>query len=135
MDKPVMIAGIFAVIAIVGIVLFVNSTITGKVIDYPSVYHPYNNIYAQDFYVKPSGVKMGVSSGTVYLETEHVINGVCKNTINCHGLSDYVCCKHDGTDCIIPPKEYRDAGFCTYTHRSKCQCREDYIAGLVERYG
>ncbi|MEM4254188.1 MAG: hypothetical protein QXR48_02265 [Candidatus Woesearchaeota archaeon] len=135
MDKSIMLAGIFAVIAIVGIVLFVNNTITGKVVDYPSVYYPYNNIYADDFYVKPTGVRMDVASGVVFLRPDQVINNVCMNTVKCYGLSDFVCCKHDGTECVIPPKEYRDAGTCPLTHRSKCQCKEDYIAGLVEKYG
>lgn len=129
MDKSIILAGIFAVIAIVGIVLFVNNSITGK------VYYPYNNIYADDFYAKPTGVRMDVASGVVFLRPDQVINNVCMNTVECHGLSDFVCCKHDGTECIIPPKEYRDAGVCTYTHRSKCLCKEDYLAGLVEKYG
>ncbi|MEM4240304.1 MAG: hypothetical protein QXM31_03445 [Candidatus Woesearchaeota archaeon] len=133
MDKA-LIAGVFAIIAIVGIVLFVNSSITGKFY-YPSVYYPYNNIYADDFYVKPTGMKMDVASGVVFLRPDQVVNDVCRNAVNCYGLSDYTCCKHDGTDCMIPPEEYRAAGLCTYTHRSKCLCREDYIAGLVERYG
>ena len=129
MNKSIMIAGIFAVIAIVGIVLFVNSTITGK------VYYPYNNIYADDFYVKPTGVKMGVASGTVYLQTEQVVNDVCRNAVNCFGLSTFVCCMHDGRECIVPAKEYRDAGSCPGTHRSRCLCREDYVAMLYEKYG
>jgi len=129
MDKTIMIAGIFAVIAIVGIVLFVNSTITGR------VYYPYNNIYADDFYVKPTGMKMDVASGTVFLRPDQVVSNVCMNAVECHGLSGYTCCKHDGTSCIIPPKEYRDAGMCPSSHRSRCLCREDYVAGLVEKYG
>ncbi len=133
-----MLAGIFAVIAIVGIVLFVNSTITGKVTDdYPSVYYPYNNIYAQDFYVgRPSGgVKMVVESGVVLLQTEPVVNDVCRNAVNCFGLSTFVCCMHDGRECIVPNKENRLAGSCPTTHRSRCLCREDYMANLFEKYG
>lgn len=130
MDKAVMVAGIFAIIAIIGIVFFVNNANVGKV-----VYYPENNIYANDFYTFPTGVKMGVAGTMTYLYTDAVINDVCRNTIPCYGLSTYTCCKHDGSECIIPPKEYRDVGACTNVQRSKCVCQEDYVAGLFERYG
>ncbi len=129
MDKAVMVAGIFAILAIVGIVLFVNSSVTGK------VYYPYNNIYAPDFYVKPTGMQMDVSSGVVYLKSDQIINNVCMNTVLCGGKSPYVCCKHDGTECIVPPAEYQEAGSCPLTHRGRCLCKEDYMAGLIEKYG
>ncbi|MEM2916426.1 MAG: hypothetical protein QXT19_03670 [Candidatus Woesearchaeota archaeon] len=129
MDKPVIVAGILAILAIVGIVFFVNSAMTGK------FYYPYNNIYADDFYVKPTSVRMDVASGVVFLRPDQVINNVCMNTVLCSGKSSYVCCKHDGTECIIPPKEYQESGSCPLTHRGRCLCKEDYLAGLVEKYG
>jgi hypothetical protein len=129
MDKAVMVAGVFAIIAIVGIVLFVNSSINAN------VYYPYNNIYAQDFYVKPTGVQMKTESGVVLLQTDSVINDVCRNTIVCGNTGTYTCCKHDGSGCIIPPPEYQQAGLCTNEYRGKCLCKEDYVAALMERYG
>ncbi len=134
MDKAVMVAGIFAVLAIVGIVFFVNNSMTGKVY-YPAVYYPYNNIYSDDFYVKPTGVKMDVASGVVFLRPDQVINNVCMNAVMCGGKSSYVCCKHDGTECIVPSKEYQDANSCPLTHRGRCLCKEDYMSGLIEKYG
>lgn len=129
MDKSIMIAGILAVIAIIGIVLFVNTSITGQ------VYYPYNNIYAQDFYVKPSGIQMETSSGVVLLQTDNVINNVCSNAVTCGNTGTYTCCKHDASACIVPDKGYQSLGSCPMTYRSKCLCREDYVAGLMERYG
>jgi hypothetical protein len=129
MDKAIMVAGVFAIIAIVGIVLFVSGAINAN------VYYPYNNIYAQDFYVRPSGVQMVVESGSVLLQTDSVINDVCRNTILCGNDAPYVCCKHDGTSCILPPIENQQAGSCTNLYRSKCLCKEDYVAALMERYG
>jgi len=129
MDKAVMVAAIFAVIAIVGIVLFVGNSISGQ------IYYPYNNIYAQDFYVRPSGVQMETASGVVLLQTDNVINNVCSNAVNCGNTGTYTCCKHDGSSCIVPDPGFQEVGTCPMAHRSKCLCREDYIAGLVERYG
>ncbi len=128
MEKAVIVSGVLAIIAIVGMVLYVNSSISG------AVYYPYNNIYADDFYVRPSGVKMGVASGSVYLYTDSVINNVCGSTVDCHGLSTYTCCNHIGSECIIPPEEYREVGMCPGTHRGRCVCKEDYIAMLHEKY-
>lgn len=130
MDKAVIVAGIVAVIAIVGIVLFVSHSISGQ-----AVYYPNNNIYAQDFYVWPSGVQMKTDSGVVLLQTDNVINNVCSSTLACNGTSTYVCCKHDASSCFVPDKDYQSYGNCPNAYRSKCLCREDYVAGLVEKYG
>jgi hypothetical protein len=123
MDKPVMFAGIFAIIAIVGIVLFVNSTITGQY------------FAAEDYYVRPSGMQMRVESGVMVLQSEQVVNQVCRNAIYCNGLTRYTCCNDEGTSCVLPTAGEEAKGSCPGTHRSRCQCREDYVAGLFERYG
>lgn len=126
MDKPIMITGIFAILAIIGIVLFVNNaTISGRVI----------SINADDFYVRPTGMQMRVESGVMVLQSETPINSVCKNAIFCNGERSYTCCNHEGTSCILPSNDDANKGSCPLTHRSRCQCREDYIAGLVEKYG
>jgi hypothetical protein len=123
MDKPVMFAGIFGIIAIVGIVLFVNTSISGQY------------FAAEDFYVRPSGMQMRVESGVMVLQTEQVVNQVCRNSVNCNGLTRYTCCNDEGTSCVLPTAGEETAGKCPGTHRSRCQCREDYVAGLYERYG
>lgn len=124
MDKNVMLAGIFAIIAIVGIVLFVNNTITGA-------YY----FAADDYYVKPSGMQFRVESGVAVLQSDVAVNQVCRNAVPCGGQAQYVCCRHDGTECILPSDDDAARGSCPLTHRSRCQCREDHVAGLVERYG
>ncbi len=117
MDKSVALAGIFGILAIIGIVLFVNGFITGKVSYYPA------------------GMQLRTESGVQVLQSEVVVNQVCRNAIFCEGQSRYVCCNHDGSSCAIPSAENQAAGSCPLSHRSRCQCREDYIAGLEEKYG
>jgi len=130
MDKNIMIIGIFATLAIVGIVLFVNSTISGNVVGT-------GDEYAFDYYVaRPwSGMQFRTESGVVVMQGEQVINQVCRNSVFCDGKASYVCCNDMGTDCQIPAKADEARGGCPLIRRSKCQCREDYIAGLQERYG
>jgi hypothetical protein len=123
MEKSVIIAGIFGIIAIVGIVLLVNSTITGQY------------FAAHDYYVRPSGMQMRVESGVMVLQSDVAVNQVCRNSINCNGLTRYTCCNDEGTSCVLPTAGEETAGRCPSSHRSRCQCREDYVAGLFERYG
>jgi hypothetical protein len=122
MEKQVMLAGIFGITTIIAIVLLVNSANTGL-------------YWADDYYVRPSGMQMRVESGVVVLQTEPVINEVCHNAAYCNGQATYSCCSHDSTSCIIPSQEDHTRGSCPSTHRSRCQCREDYVAGLIEKYG
>ncbi len=123
MDKSIALAGIFAVVAIIAIVLFVNSTITGGIIG------------ADDFYVRPTGMQMRLESGVVVLQSDPAIIQVCRNAIACDGKASYTCCKHDGTVCVLPSAEDVARGGCPKAHRSRCQCKEDYVAGLIEKYG
>jgi hypothetical protein len=123
MSKQILITGIVAVIAIVAIVLIVDATLTGFVIG------------ASDFYTRPSGMQMRLESGVVVLQSDVAVNSVCKNAIFCESQATYTCCRHDGTSCILPTAGEHLLGSCPKTHRSRCQCREDYVAGLVEEYG
>lgn len=118
MNKSVALAGIFGILAIIGIVLFVNGFITGGVIE--GYYLP--------------GMHIRTESGVQILQSDVVVNQVCRNAIFCDGQATYTCCKHDGTACTLPSDEDAARGSCPLTHRSRCQCREDYIAGLQEKY-
>lgn len=123
MTKQLAILGIFASLSIVGIVLFVNGTISGL-------------YFAEDdYYVRPSGIQFRVESGVAVLQSDVAVNQVCRNAVPCDYQSSYTCCTHDGSDCIVPSQASQSAGSCPLSHRSRCQCREDYVAGLVERYG
>jgi len=124
MEKKIMLVGIFALAAIVAIVLVVQNTLTGMVY-----------FAADDYYVRPSGMQMRVESGVMVLQSDVVVNQVCRNAVACDGESRYTCCNHDGTSCIRPDQDDAARGSCPPTHRSRCQCREDYVAGLYERYG
>jgi hypothetical protein len=121
--KQIALAGIVAMIAIVTMVLVVQSSLTAQVIG------------ADDFYTQPSGMQMRLESGVVVLQSDVVTNSPCKNAVFCQNAAQYVCCRHDGTSCVLPEDGNRASGSCPLTHRNRCQCREDYIAGLVERYG
>jgi hypothetical protein len=121
MDKAIALTGIFGMIAIITIVLVVNSSLSGMVIG------------ADDYYVRPSGMTLRSESGVVVLQSEVVTSEMCRNTAFCNGQTRYTCCKHDGTGCILPLDD--TTGSCPLSHRSRCQCREDYVAGLVEKYG
>ena len=124
MDKTLL-AGVLAILAIVGIVFVVNTSITGMYIE----------TYGPDFYVKPSGMQMRVESGVAVLQSEVVTNQVCRNAVFCDGQSRYVCCSHDAQSCQLPTEAQKAANVCPLNHRSRCLCREDYIAGLFERFG
>jgi len=124
MDKTLL-AGVFAILAIVGIVFIVNSSITGMYVD----------TYGPDFYVRPSGMQMRVESGVAVLQSDVVVNQVCRNAVFCEGQARYVCCEHNAQSCQLPTAEQEAANVCPLTHRSRCLCREAYIADLFEQYG
>lgn len=123
MSKAILLTGIVAIVAIITMVLVVNTTLTGMVVG------------AQDFYTRPSGMQFRVESGVEFLQSEVVTGQMCKNAVFCQGQTTYTCCRHDGTSCILPTAGEHVLGACPRTHRSRCQCREDYIAGLIEEYG
>lgn len=124
MEKKIGLIGIVALVAIIVMVFVVNTTLSGMLIN------------ADDYYVRPSGMQWRVESGVSILQSEPVINQVCRNTIPCGNTRiTYTCCKHDGSGCILPSAADQSRGSCPLSYRSRCQCREDYVAGLIEKYG
>lgn len=121
MEKNIMFVGIVGIAVIVGIVLFVNSTISGLY------------FAADDYYVRPSGLQFRVESGVAVLQHDMPVISSCRNSAVCSGEAAYSCCNHDGSECILPAEAEESRGACPATHRARCQCREDYIAGLMER--
>lgn len=120
MDKQIMLAGIVAIITIVTIVLVIDSSLTGL------------SLYGE---MLPAGMQLRTESGVEVFDLPRAINNACWSTINCNGRSTYVCCSHDGTSCVLPGIADQRKGSCPLTHRSRCQCKEDFTAGLEEEYG
>lgn len=128
MDKAVTFAGIFGILAIVGIVLFVNGSISGS-------YVSFTEPYSRDFLVRPSGMRFYDDSGQVTMRSDSPINQVCKNAPFCNNQATYACCNDVGTDCQLPSLDDQAQGTCPGLRRGKCQCREDYIAAIQEASG
>ncbi len=118
-----MLVGIFAILAIVSIVMVVNVPSTGL------------SIYDADYYVKPSGMHFNTQSGVTVLQGDQPIVSACSSTVFCDGEASYTCCQQDTGACVLPGKIDESKGACPSTHRSRCQCREAYIADLFEVYG
>lgn len=121
-NKKIAVVGIFGILAVIAIVLFVNNTLTG-------MYYA-----ADDYYVRPSGMQFRVESGVAILQADVAVIATCKNAIFCENQARYTCCNHMGTECILPSTLEEAQGRCPLTHRSRCQCKEDYIANLYEKY-
>jgi hypothetical protein len=126
-DKAVTFAGIFGVLAIVGIVLFVNSSISGA-------YVSFTEPYSRDFLVRPSAMEMHDDNGLITMRSDAPINQVCKNAPSCQGQASYTCCNDVGTECVLPSIADQSANSCPSVRRSRCLCREDYLGGIAEQY-
>jgi len=118
-----MLVGIFAILAIVSIVMVVNSPNVGL------------SIYDDSFYVRPSGLHFNEQSGVSVLQGDQPIVSSCSSTVFCDGNAPYTCCSQTSNTCVLPSKLEESKGSCPNTHRSRCQCREAYIADLFEVYG
>ena len=128
MDKAVTFAGIFGILAIVGIVLFVSSSISCS-------YVSFTEPYSRDFLVRPSGMRFYDDSGQVTMRSDSPINQVCKNAPFCNGQATYTCCNDVGTDCQLPSYGDQSQGSCPGIRRGRCQCREDYLGAIQEATG
>jgi hypothetical protein len=136
MDKNVAIAGMFGIITIVAIVLLVNTSLTGNLVDV--IERDTSDVVRgnmNDFFVKPTGMRFRHEGNIVILESKVEISTVCRNTISCNGQALYACCNGDGTGCVLPTASEESIGRCPNQYRSRCQCKEDYLAALEEEYG
>ena len=123
MSTKLAVVGIFAVLAIVSIVLIVGPSSTGF------------SIYDNSYFVKPSGLHFNAQSGVEVLQGDQPIISSCSSTVFCDGNAAYACCSQTSNTCVLPGKLDEIKGACPDTHRSRCQCREAYIADLFEIYG